>query len=38
MGTVEQQRYKGPYMIKKCCGKGNYLLNDLDTEKRIGSI
>jgi hypothetical protein len=33
MGTVEQQRYKGPYMIKKCCGKGNYLLNDLDKGK-----
>ena len=36
MGTVEQQRYKGPYMIKTCCGKGNYLLNDLDTGKELG--
>ncbi|CAG2256470.1 unnamed protein product [Mytilus edulis] len=36
IGTVEQLRYKGPYIIKQCCGKGNYLLTDLDTRKDLG--
>jgi len=36
MGTVNQDRYKGPYTIIKKCGKGNFLLIDNDTGKSLG--
>ncbi|CAC5406084.1 unnamed protein product [Mytilus coruscus] len=36
MGTVHQERYKGPYIIMKDCGKNNYLLIDTETKKQLG--
>ena len=36
MGTIEQLRYKGPYEIQCYCGKGNYKLKDIESEKIVG--
>jgi hypothetical protein len=36
LGTVEQIRYKGPYVIHQYCSKGNYKLRDNVTDKVAG--